>query len=154
MNPMNPSRHPGFCLLLGGIFILWSAAPLTAATTNSPAATNATAHAAASTNANLSVFDPKGRNPFFPATASEIAVGPGGEAQPAVLLALKGISGASNRRFAIINDRTFAVNDESEVIIPGGGRIRIRCVEIRDNIAVVTIGRTGDRIELKLPTRF
>ena len=59
-----------------------------------------------------------------------------------------------NRRFAIINDSTFGVNDESDVIIPGGGRIRIRCVEIRDNLAVVTIGRTGERIELRLTPRF
>lgn len=150
---MNPSRHRGFCLLLAGFCALLAAGTLAAAT-NQPPTTAAAKPAVTSTNAHLSVFDPKGRNPFFPNIASEIAVGPGGEDQPAVLLALKGISGASNRRFAIINDRTFAAGEESEVIIPGGGRIRIRCVEIRDNLAIVTIGRTGDRIELKLPTRF
>ncbi len=153
MNSMNPCRPPGFPLLLGGLCTLLSAATLAAAATNPPPAT-AAAPATASTNAYLSVFDSKGRNPFFPGSDSDFSVSPGGENQPAVQLALKGFSRSANRRFAIINETTFAVGDESDVKIPGGGRIRIRCVEIRDNVAVVTIGRTGERIELKLPSRF
>lgn len=152
MNRMNPSRHTGFGLLLGGVITFLSAVSLQAAATNQITATNAIV--AVSTNDYRSVFDGKGRDPFFPNSIREAAEPTeGGESQSATILVLKGISGASSRRFAIINDHTFAVGEESEVIT-AGGRVRIRCVEIRDNVAVVTIGSGGQKIELRLPSRF
>lgn len=152
MNRMNPSRHTGFRLLLGGVIAFLSAVSLQAAATNQVIAPTATV--AVSTNDYRSVFDGKGRDPFFPNSIREAAEPTeGGESQPSIILVLKGISGAPSRRFAIINNHTFVVGEESEVIT-AGGRVRIRCVEIHDNVAIVTIGSGGQKIELRLPSRF
>ena len=152
MNPMNACRHAGLKLLFCGAVTCASAASLQAASTNQIAATNAPV--TVNTNDYHSVFDGKGRDPFFPNSPRQAAEPTeAGESQPTVVLVLKGFSGAPSRRFAIINDHTFAVGEESEVPT-AGGRIRIRCVEIRDNVAVVTIGSGGQKIELRLPSRF
>jgi hypothetical protein len=46
------------------------------------------------------------------------------------------MSGSPDHRLVIINNVTFAVGDEAEVITPQG-RIRIHCLEITGNSAVV-----------------
>ena len=108
------------------------------------------------TNAFRSVFENKGRDPFFPNSSRQAlqasADGSGGE-QPAVVLVLKGISGSASHRLAIINDRTFGVGDEDEVVT-AGGRIRLRCVEIHDEDAVVVIDGSQQKIDLRLPSHF
>jgi hypothetical protein len=151
---MKVRRHAGIGFLLGAALLLAAPSPLraapektkTAVTTNAPAAT-------INTNDFRSTFDSNGRDPFFPnSTRQALAPSEGGENQPTVVLALKGFSGNANRRFAIINDRTFAAGEESEVVT-AGGRIRIRCVEIRADVAVVTVGG-GPKVELRLPSRF
>lgn len=152
MNPMNACRHAGLKLLFCGAVAFASAARLQAAATNQVTATNAPV--TVNTNDYRSMFDGKGRDPFFPNSHRQAAEpSEAGESQPTVVLVLKGFSGAPSRRFAIINDHTFAAGEESEVLT-AGGRIRIRCVEIRDNVAVVTIGSGGQKIELRLPSRF
>lgn len=156
MNPLNTYRQTGLALLLGGTIAFLSVIPLHAAATNQVAVSTSATNAPAPVNTNdfRSIFDSTGRDPFFPNSARQaMESAAGGENQPAIVLVLKGFSGPAHRRFAIINDRTFAVGDESEVRT-SGGRIRIRCVEIRDTVAVVTIGSNGQRIELRLPSRF
>jgi len=132
---------------------LAGAGGLHAATTNTVAVVT-NAPVTLNTNDFKSLFDSKGRDPFYPnSTRQSLEPSEKGESAPAIVLTVKGFSGYGNHRMAIINDRTFMVGEESEVI-SGGGRLRIRCVEIRDDVAVVTIGNAPQKIELRIPSRF
>jgi len=63
---------------------------------------------------------------------------------------LNGISGAPDRRFAIINDRTFGTNDQISLKI-GAKKVLVHCLEIRDSSVIIRIeGLDGNR-ELKMP---
>jgi hypothetical protein len=90
----------------------------------------------------------EGRDPFFPNSSRSYDTL--SAAQPHVgdvsSLVLKGISGPSNRRLAIINNHTFGVGDEENLVTPQG-RIHIRCVEIKAGSVVIESG--GQSHELK-----
>lgn len=159
---MNLQRHILTVMLVSGMFMI-AIATSSAATNKTSKATNPTptetgtsignTNAPATTNDFRSVFESGGRDPFFPRSARQpAAVADNNESQPTVILVLKGFSGSAKRRFAIINDHTFAAGDESEVNT-ASGRMRIRCHEIRSDVAVVSIG-SGPKIELRLPNRF
>ena len=60
-------------------------------------------------------------------------------------LVLKGISGPADHRLAIINNHTFGVGDEGDVIT-SHNRIHLRCIEIKAKSVVVESG--GQRHEL------
>jgi len=63
---------------------------------------------------------------------------------------LEGISGSPDHRLAIINNKTFAKNDQMTLKVVGKD-ILIRCLEIRESSVVVSVeGMDGTR-ELKLP---
>lgn len=164
MNPQRNHRHIQPALWLGCLLLLTLLPSTTNATdksTNHTAqATNTLANttnniATVNTNDYRSAFDPKGRDPFYPHSARQSAEnGENGEAaSPTIILALQGISGSTNRRFAIINERTFGKGEEGEVIVPNG-RIRIRCLDIRNDTAVISIGNSPDKIELHMPVRY
>ena len=88
-----------------------------------------------------------GRDPFFPNSTrpyETVSV-----ARPHVgevsSLVLKGISGLSDHRLAIINNRTFGVGDEANLVTPQGP-IHIRCLEVKASSVVIESG--GQRHEL------
>ena len=91
----------------------------------------------------------EGRDPFFPTSSR-----PYQHAQPVARphsaditsLVLKGISGPSDNRLAIINNRTFAVGDEQD-LVTSQGRLRVHCVEIKPDSVVVEFA--GESHELK-----
>jgi len=89
----------------------------------------------------------EGRDPFFPSSmrpyisAVPKAV-PGGDI---TALRLIGVSGAPGHRLVIINNHTFGVGDEGEVIT-SQGRMHIRCVDITANSVVIEAD--GRRAEL------
>ncbi len=56
-------------------------------------------------------------------------------------LMLKGLSGSKTRRFALINEGTFGVNEQGKVRL-GESNVVIRCLEIRHDAAVVQV--TGE----------
>jgi hypothetical protein len=56
-----------------------------------------------------------------------------------VELRLNGLSGSLAHRLAIINNQTFAVNEEGEVPT-NSGRARIRCLQIKDDSVVIQVG--------------
>jgi hypothetical protein len=93
----------------------------------------------------------EGRDPFNPASIRPYEKAQ--VAQPRMVeissLVLKGVSGPPDNRLAIINNRTFAIGDEQD-LITSQGRIRIRCVEISNNTVVIESG--GQRQELKYTT--
>lgn len=64
-------------------------------------------------------------------------------------LTLKGISGKSNRRFALINDCTLEKNEEGKVRV-GKTSVLVRCLEISEHSVVVQQRGSADRIELSL----
>ena len=111
--------------------------------------------ATGATNNTHSVFNlpasPKdGRDPFFPASTRPYQAAVLASAKTADLnldlLVMQGISGAPPHRLVIINKRTFAVGDDSEVST-SQGRIRIHCLEITANSAVIEVN--GQRHELR-----
>jgi hypothetical protein len=91
----------------------------------------------------------EGRDPFFPASSRPYETTQVSQPHIADIssLVLKGISGPSDRRLAIINNRTFAIGDEQDIATPQG-RIRVRCVEIKNDSVVIE--SAGQNQELKL----
>jgi hypothetical protein len=89
----------------------------------------------------------EGRDPFFPGSTRpyEAATAARPQAGDVSSLMLKGISGPPNRRLVIINNHTFGVGDEEDLVTPQG-RIHIRCVEIKARSVVIESG--GQRHEL------
>jgi hypothetical protein len=89
----------------------------------------------------------EGRDPFFPSSTRpyEDAASKNPVAGDLTALVLKGFSGTPDHRLAIINNHTFGVGDEGDVLTPHS-RIHIRCVEIKTNSVVVESG--GQRHEL------
>ena len=85
----------------------------------------------------------EGKDPFFPLSTrlhpvAVVTTTTTNVAPAVVQLELKGISGAVDRRFAIINNRTFAVGEEEELTV-NSGRVRVVCKEIKDNSVVVLV---------------
>jgi len=154
MHFMNP--HLGFLRGWKGtlaLLLLWR----TVACPNAqPQSTNTTA-----TNAPLaqSVFimpkgKPEGVDPFFPRSnrpyfGTPLPVAPTNPEPVAVAveLKLKAISGLPEHRLALINNHTFEAGEEGEVVTTTG-RMRIRCLEITQDSAVVQVG--AERRELHL----
>lgn len=96
----------------------------------------------------------EGRNPFFPDSLTVAQPNPAISTNiaaklPITTLDLKGISGMGNRRFALINNRTFEVGEEADVPI-GSTRqkVHVHCITIGEDS--VTIEVDGERRELKL----
>jgi hypothetical protein len=85
----------------------------------------------------------EGKDPFFPLSTrlhpvAVVTTTTANVAPAVVQLDLKGISGAIDRRFAIINNRTFAVGEEAELSV-NSGRVRVVCKEIKDDSVVVLV---------------
>jgi len=91
-----------------------------------------------------------GRDPFYPASSRpyQSAVVPTSKRADLNwdLISLQGISGQPPHRLAIINKRTFSAGDNLEVST-SKGRIRIHCLEISENSAVIEVN--GQRHELR-----
>jgi hypothetical protein len=93
-----------------------------------------------------SVFDYRaGKDPFFPNRVVTPVLAP--EPTKKVSLLLKGITGTSDRRVALINDRTF-VKGETGEFKTGTNTFPIRVIDILEKS--VTIEREGQRYELPL----
>jgi len=94
-----------------------------------------------------------GKDPFFPNSNRRIKRDDSGKRTAtrdfSVLLKLTGIAGGV-RPIATINNLTFAVGEEQEVKVEGGGKVRIRVLEIREKSVVITVEKQPQPIELKL----
>jgi hypothetical protein len=98
----------------------------------------------------------EGRDPFFPTSERFASSGTSTNARPAPAtslsaLILQGISGSGDRRLAIVNGRTLAEGEETEISV-GATRIRFRCVEIKADAVVIEMG--DNRRELRLRSGF
>jgi hypothetical protein len=162
VHPLCPAAIPLAAILLCLALVSHAATKQTNAPVKTPSASPAPASTPVVTEIPRSIFvvptsERQGRDPFFPHTTRLFAVAPTGNTnivrtkQPsvAVELALKGISGTPDRPLAIINNQTFSVGEEGDVVT-GARRMRIRCVEINVAAESVTIQIGNERRELRL----
>ena len=118
-----------------------------------PAATNATpAEPEIPKSAFIIPTTPQeGKDPFYPRSLrlfTSVNVTPTNQPTAiAVELQLKALSGPADHRLAIINNHTFEPGEEGEVVT-NAGRVRIICLEIKDDSVVVLVG--GERRILRL----
>lgn len=66
-------------------------------------------------------------------------------------IVLKSISGTKERRFAMLNNTTFAPGDTAKVKVQNGD-VKVRCVEIRDKSVIVAVDDQPEPREIKLRT--
>jgi hypothetical protein len=88
----------------------------------------------------------EGRDPFFPESSRSFESLPGAK-KPVETTVLKspGFSVVNGNRLAIINNHTFSVGDEGDVLT-NGKRVKIRCLEIRNDLVIVLVN--GQRREI------
>jgi hypothetical protein len=144
-------------IILGASIAAALASNLDAAPAAAPAGKNPQADsAAAPTNViprsvfNVPASPKEGRDPFFPTSVGAADTGSSTKKSSSistVALVLKGLSGTPEQRLAIINDRTVAEGEEADVST-GGGRVRIRCIQIKSDSVVIEVA--GERRELHL----
>ena len=93
----------------------------------------------------------EGHDPFFPTSTRPYETAMAGKPHIGDVssLVLKGISGPTDNRLAIINNHTFGTGDEQD-LVTSQGRIHVRCVEIKTD--TVVIETAGQRHELKYAT--
>jgi hypothetical protein len=95
----------------------------------------------------------EGRDPFYPKSTRPYTSGAPvivSNAAPVIAsaeLKLKALSGANDRRLALVNNHTFEAGEEAEVST-SAGRMRVRCIEIRPDSVLMQIG--PERRELRL----
>jgi len=95
-------------------------------------------------------FFPRSRRPYVGTEIPIIAPTPQ-PVQVVVDLKLKAISGLPEHRLALINNHVFEAGEEGEVIT-NNGRMRIRCLEVHEDSAVVQVG--AERRDLRLRSDF
>jgi hypothetical protein len=91
------------------------------------------------------------KDPFFPKSTRHAppAKTNSTEVAPANInvLSLKGISGPTNHRLAIINNRTFAAGEEADMKVQGQS-YHIKCVEVRDDGVLVIVNGQSQKLSL------
>jgi hypothetical protein len=157
--------NPGFRIFAGwkGTFAILLLCTTVASPNAQPQSNTNTKASASTTNsvANSVFVMPKdkqqGVDPFFPRSSypyvgrAPIIPVETNKPEPVVVavdLRLKAISGLPEHRLALINNHTFEAGEEGEVVTDKG-RMRIRCLEIHQDSAVVQVG--SERRELRLP---
>ena len=94
-----------------------------------------------------SVFEdltpPKGRDPFFPNSHRRdpvpiMPVAMTEKPPPSSELVLKGVVGAANHRLAVINNVILETGESGTVRVPGG-KLRLKCLEIGEDFAVIQV---------------
>jgi len=102
-------------------------------------ATNTAAPAAPILSAFVLPSNPQeGRDPFYPESTRPYIVSAAAtnNVAPAASLIIRGFSGTSENRTVIINNHSFGVGDEGDVLT-AGGRVHIRCLAIKANGVVI-----------------
>jgi hypothetical protein len=88
------------------------------------------------------LMPPRGRDPFFPNSHRRdpvpVLAAPADKPPPSSELVLKGILGASNHRMAVINNAILEAGESGTVHVPSG-RMRIKCVEIGGDSALIQV---------------
>lgn len=96
----------------------------------------------------------EGRDPFYPESTrpyegtapAAVAVDPA----EATVLKVPGYSFSNGKRMVIINNHTFGIGEDGDVMTTSG-RVHIRCLDIRNDSTTVEVN--GRRRELKIGTK-
>jgi hypothetical protein len=93
----------------------------------------------------------EGRDPFYPESTRPYASAVVSHVAPVTTtLVIKGFSGTPANRMVIINNHSFGVGDEGDVLTEGG-RVHIRCLEINANNVIIEAN--NQRRELTFSTQ-
>lgn len=153
MPPRLPVRPGNILLLIATLASLTVASPAAQTPTNAP--TKAVPAPAAETKAApaqlkipestfvIPTRPQQGRDPFFPQSTrlfeAALIVAPTNQPNvPSTELQLKGLSGLRGHRLAMINNHTFEVGEEGDVVT-SSGRVRVRCLAIRDDSVLIQV---------------
>lgn len=98
----------------------------------------------------------EGKDPFFPRSQRIYASMPvpvptvtTNRPPPVLDLLLSGLSGTTEKPFAIINNQTFAIGEERQMML-GGQAVRVVCLEINTQARTAVVQANGVRSELRL----
>ena len=92
------------------------------------------------------------KDPFFPLSTRQPFPMPTTSAAPvfsASAFMLKALSGPPEQRLAMINNRTLAAGEGAEISTPTG-KIKIRCLAIREFSAIIRVADQPDTVEVFL----
>jgi hypothetical protein len=141
-------------LLLAGLLVFASHRAAAAASPVAGKGTNAPALPAPIPLAEFDVTNSPVKDPFYPNTTRSpvpvkvVTSAPAASAGfTAASFQLKGLSGPPSARLATINNKTVAVGEDTDIILPGG-KVKIHCVEIKEDSVVILAGAQSQLIEL------
>jgi hypothetical protein len=123
-------------------------------------ATNLTTNLGPELEMVASVFDVTSspvKDPFFPHTTRVPLPAATNTIAPVIdasAFALKGLSGPAGQRLALINNRTLAVGESAEITTLTGAKVKIRCLAIKENSAVILADNQSGPIELRYEEHF
>ena len=63
---------------------------------------------------------------------------------------MNGITPFGARPTAIINGRTFEKGESGEVKMPGGAKVLVRCIDIKDGSVTISIDNSPQPVELRM----
>jgi hypothetical protein len=93
------------------------------------------------------------KDPFFPlSTRQPFKTTNAAPAISASSFVLKALGGTPDRRLALINNRTVAAGERTEVTT-ALGKIKIHCLEIKDTSVVIRTDAQSESIEVFLPKK-
>jgi hypothetical protein len=90
------------------------------------------------------------KDPFFPLSMRQpVPTATNVMAFSASSFTLKGLSGSPGHRLALINNRTMADGETTEISTPSG-KVKIHCIKIKDASVVIRASTQADPIEIFL----
>jgi hypothetical protein len=136
--------------VLGVLAVMTVAHAENAKPTKAPAATNSVTAEVAIPQSVFSLTNGVVKDPFFPMSSRQaVKTTNSAPAVSASSFVLKGLSGSSGRRLAIINNRILGTGETGEVTT-ASGRIKIHVIEIRDTSVVIRTDAQSEPIEVFL----
>jgi hypothetical protein len=153
---MKSSRLISFVRLTAAVALFLTLLADARGTNTKPAANSKSAgtnEAPAELAVPLSVFDPAvkpTKDPFFPLSVRQpFPTATNVVAFSASSFALKGLSGSAGHRLALINNRTLADGETTE-ITTANGKVKIHCVRIKEESVIVRASTQSEPIEIFL----
>jgi hypothetical protein len=101
----------------------------------------------------------EGKDPFFPMSMRPynipqvILPAPTNNTTPVPIvfdIKLKGIAGSPEKPLALINNATFEVGEEGDVVT-ATGRVRIKCLQIKGEVVLIQVGTERRELRMKGP---
>lgn len=127
-----------FSKIFSGLMLAAFAAQISIAQTPKTAAPKISVAPPARSTFNQPANPKEGRDPFFPESTHPYEAAIAAQTVTTTTLTVKGYSIANGRPIVIINNHSFMVGDEGDVLT-AGGRAHLHCLEIRNDTVIVEI---------------